>query len=32
MVEEKDKLIEVGKWVDVVFEIGFKIVKEGVIE
>ena len=31
-VEEKDKLIEAGKWADVAFEIGFKTVKEGVTE
>ncbi|OOL69441.1 peptidase M24 family protein [Enterococcus faecium] len=31
-LEEKDKLIEAGKWADVAFEIGFKAVKEGVTE
>ena len=31
-VEEKDKLIEAGKWADVAFEIGFKTVKEGITE
>ncbi|EGP4989425.1 TPA: aminopeptidase P family protein [Enterococcus faecium] len=31
-LEEKDKLIEAGKWADVAFEIGFKAVKDGVTE